>query len=158
MPVGELNTGTPLAPFVTLTVAGRQIKVGDSGNVKFVNATGDQILTALTGILKDEDLVGFQDRLAAIPVNIEKQLEKTNAKIKTKQLELDAWKKANQDMEYQSWLKEVGKFQGDISKLQAEASTLNVKYANSVKSAAMVQGAVLDEAIRRTELSYIQER
>lgn len=117
-------------------------------------ATGEQIRTALTGILKDEDLVAFQGRLAAIPVNIEKQIEATNSKIKAKQLELDAWKKANQDMEYQAWLKEVGKFQGDISKLQAEASTLNVQYANSVKSAAMVQGAVLDEAIRRTGLSY----
>lgn len=117
-------------------------------------ATGDQIRTALTGILKDGDLVAFQGRLAAIPVNIEKQLEATNAKIKAKQLELDAWKKANRDMEYQAWLKEVGKLQGDISKLQAEASTLNVQYANSVKSAAMVQGAVLDEAIRRTGLSY----
>jgi hypothetical protein len=36
VPVGELNTATPLAPFVTPTTAGRQIKVGESGNVKFV--------------------------------------------------------------------------------------------------------------------------
>ena len=36
VPVGELNTATPLAPFVTPTAAGRQIKVGESGNVKFV--------------------------------------------------------------------------------------------------------------------------
>ncbi|MFG0702901.1 tape measure protein [Acinetobacter sp. TYF_19] len=119
-------------------------------------ATAEEIRKALTGILSDEDLVAFEGRLAAIPVNIEKQLEATNAKIKAKQLELDAWKRANRDMEYQAWLKEVGKFQGDISKLQAEASTLNVQYANSVKSAAMVQGAVLDEAIRRTGLSYVE--
>ncbi len=36
VPVGELNTATPLAPFVTPTAAGRQIKVSESGNVKFV--------------------------------------------------------------------------------------------------------------------------
>ena len=36
VPVGELNTATPLAPFVTPTAAGHQIKVGESGNVKFV--------------------------------------------------------------------------------------------------------------------------
>ena len=36
VPVGELNTATPLAPFVTPTAAGRQIKVCESGNVKFV--------------------------------------------------------------------------------------------------------------------------
>jgi hypothetical protein len=36
VPVGELKTATPLAPFVTPTAAGRQIKVGESGNVKFV--------------------------------------------------------------------------------------------------------------------------
>lgn len=117
-------------------------------------ATAEEIRKALTGILSDEDLIKFQGRLVAISVNIDKQLEATNAKIKAKQLELDAWKKANQDMEYQAWIKEVSKFQGDISKLQAEATALNVQYANSVKSAAMVQGAVLDEAIRRTGLSY----
>lgn len=36
VPVGELNTATPLAPFVTPTAAGRQIKVGESGKVKSV--------------------------------------------------------------------------------------------------------------------------
>ncbi|MGQ9372678.1 tape measure protein [Acinetobacter tandoii] len=117
-------------------------------------ATGEQIQAALSGILKDEDLVAFQGKLAAIPVNIEKQIEATNAKVKAKQVELDNWKKANQDMEYRAWLKSVAKYQDDITKLQAEASSLHVQYANSVKSAAMVQGAVLDEAIRRTGLSY----
>src|SRR5690606_41612106 len=38
VPVGELTTATQLAPFVTPTTAGRQIKVGESGYVKFVKA------------------------------------------------------------------------------------------------------------------------
>lgn len=99
-------------------------------------------------------MVKFQGRLAAIPVNIEKQLEATNAKIKAKQAELDAWKKANSDMNQKDWDAQVEKQRDGIEKLQAEASALHVQYANSVQGAAMVQGAILDEAIRRTGLSY----
>lgn len=117
-------------------------------------ATGEEIRKALAGALTDEDLVKFQGRLAAIPVNIEKQLEATNAKVKAKQLELDAWKKANSDMNQKDWDAQVDKQRTEINKLQAEASALHVQYANSVQGAAMVQGAVLDEAIRRTGLSY----
>lgn len=117
-------------------------------------ASGEEIRKALTGILKNEDLVAFQGRLAAIPVNIEKQLEETNTKIKTKQAELDAWKKANSEMNQKDWDAQVEKYRTGIEKLQAEASALQVQYANSIKGAAMVQGAVLDEAIRRTGLSY----
>ncbi len=117
-------------------------------------ATAEEIRKALTGILSDEDLVKFQGRLAAIPVNIEKQLEATNAKIKAKQAELDPWKKANSDMNQKSWDAQVEKQRDGIEKLQAEASALHVQYANSVQGAAMVQGAILDEAIRRTGLSY----
>ncbi|WP_227602119.1 tape measure protein, partial [Acinetobacter sp. FL51] len=117
-------------------------------------ATGEEIRKALSGALTDEDLVKFQGRLSAIPVNIEKQLEATNAKVKAKQLELDVWKKANSDMNQKEWETAVDKQRTEINKLQAEASALHVQYANSVKSAAMVQGAVLDEAIRRTGLSY----
>ncbi|TCB71767.1 tape measure domain-containing protein [Acinetobacter sp. ANC 4216] len=117
-------------------------------------ASGDEIRKALTGILKDEDLVAFQGRLAAIPINIEKQIEATNAKIKAKQAELDAWKKANQDANWNDWKAATDKYRADIEKLQAESSALQVQYANSVKGAAMVQGAILDEAIRRTGLSY----
>ena len=36
VPVGEIDTVTPLAPYVSPGVAARQIKTGDSGNVKFV--------------------------------------------------------------------------------------------------------------------------
>ncbi|RKG37353.1 tape measure protein [Acinetobacter sp. WCHAc060007] len=117
-------------------------------------ATGEEIRKALSGALTDEDLVKFQGRLAAIPINIEKQLEATNTKIKAKQLELDNWKKANSDINYKDWKVEVDRQRGDIEKLQAEASALHVQYANSVQGAAMVQGAILDEAIRRTGLSY----
>ena len=117
-------------------------------------ASGEEIRKALTGILKDEDLVAFQGRLAAIPINIEKQIEATNAKIKAKQAELDAWKKANSEMNQKDWDAQVEKYRTGIEKLQAEASALHVQYANSAKSAAMVQGAVLDEAIRRTGFSY----
>ncbi len=52
------------------------------------------------------------------------------------------------------WEAATEKYRADIQKLQAEASALNVQYANAIKSAAMVQGAILDEAIRRTGLSY----
>lgn len=117
-------------------------------------ATGEEIRKALAGALTDEDLTKFQGRLAAIPVNIEKQLEATNAKVKAKQLELDNWKKANSDMNQKDWDAQVEKQRASIEKLQAEASALHVQYANSVQGAAMVQGAVLDEAIRRTGLSY----
>ncbi|MDM1019707.1 tape measure protein [Acinetobacter sp. VNK23] len=117
-------------------------------------ATGEQIRTTLTNLLKDVDLTEFQGKLAAIPVNLEKQIDEANAKIKAKQKELDDWKLANAEMNKKQWDVEVGKYRTDIEKLQAEASALHVQYANSVKSAAIVQGAVLDEAIRRTGLSY----
>ncbi len=117
-------------------------------------ATGEEIRKSLTGILKDEDLGAFQGRLAAIPVNIDKQLVEVNAKIKARQAELDEWKKANQNASMNDWLAATEKYRDDIQKLQAEASALNVQYANSVKGAALVQGAILDEAIRRTGLSY----
>jgi len=116
-------------------------------------ATGEEIRKSLTGILKDEDLGAFQGRLAAIPVNIE-QLAEVNAKVKARQAELDEWKKANQNAAMKDWEAATEKYRADIQKLQAEASALNVQYANAIKSAAMVQGAILDEAIRRTGLSY----
>ncbi|MFS1562204.1 tape measure domain-containing protein, partial [Acinetobacter radioresistens] len=117
-------------------------------------ATGEEIRKSLTGILKDEDLGAFQGRLAAIPVNIDKQLAEVNAKVKARQAELDEWKKANQNAAMKDWEAATEKYRADIQKLQAEASALNVQYANAIKSAAMVQGAILDEAIRRTGLSY----
>lgn len=116
--------------------------------------TGDQVRETLSNSLKGIDLSEFQGKLATIPVNLEKQIEDTNTKIKAKQKELDDWKKSNADMNYKQWTTEVGKYQTDIDKLQAQASALHVQYANSVRSAADVQGAILDEAIRRTGLSY----
>lgn len=116
--------------------------------------TGDQVRETLSNSLKGIDLSEFQGKLATIPVNLEKQIEDTNNKIKAKQKELDDWKKSNADMNYKQWTTEVGKYQTDIDKLQAQASALHVQYANSVRSAADVQGAILDEAIRRTGLSY----
>lgn len=116
--------------------------------------TGDQLRETLSNSLKGIDLSEFQGKLATIPVNLEKQIEDTNNKIKAKQKELDDWKKSNADMNYKQWTTEVGKYQTDIDKLQAQASALHVQYANSVRSAADVQGAILDEAIRRTGLSY----
>ncbi|MCM1959040.1 tape measure protein [Acinetobacter modestus] len=116
--------------------------------------TGDQVRETLSNSLKGIDLSEFQGKLATIPVNLEKQIEDTNTKIKAKQKELDDWKKSNADMNYKQWSTEVGKYQTDIDKLQAQASALHVQYANSVRSAADVQGAILDEAIRRTGLSY----
>lgn len=116
--------------------------------------TGDQVRETLSNSLKGIDLSEFQGKLATIPVNLEKQIEDTNTKIKAKQKELDDWKKSNSDMNYKQWTTEVGKYQTDIDKLQAQASALHVQYANSVRSAADVQGAILDEAIRRTGLSY----
>ncbi|MCH7331416.1 tape measure protein [Acinetobacter modestus] len=116
--------------------------------------TGDQVRETLSNSLKGIDLSKFQGKLATIPVNLEKQIEDTNNKIKAKQKELDDWKKSNADMNYKQWTTEVGKYQTDIDKLQAQASALHVQYANSVRSAADVQGAILDEAIRRTGLSY----
>ena len=117
-------------------------------------ATGEEVRKALSGSLKDIDLSEFQGKLAAIPVNIEKQIEATNAKIKAKQIELDEWKKANSDMNLKDWQSNVDKYRTSIEKLQADASALHVQYANSIQGAAMVQGAILDEAIRRTGLSY----
>ncbi|MEG0405357.1 MAG: tape measure protein [Acinetobacter sp.] len=117
-------------------------------------ATGEEVRKALSGSLKDIDLSEFQGKLAAIPVNIEKQIEATNAKIKAKQIELDEWKKANSDMNLKDWQSNVDKYRTGIEKLQADASALHVQYANSIQGAAMVQGAILDEAIRRTGLSY----
>lgn len=117
-------------------------------------ASGEEIRKALTGVLKDEDLVAFQGRLAAIPINIEKQIEATNVKIKAKQEELNKWKKANSDLNEKDWNAQVEKYRRGIETLQAEASALHVQYANSVKGAALVLGAVLDEAIHRTGLSY----
>ncbi|WP_119055035.1 tape measure protein [Acinetobacter colistiniresistens] len=117
-------------------------------------ATGEQIRGTLTNLLKGVDLSEFQGKLAAIPVNLEKQIEESNAKIKAKQKELDDWKQANSEMNKKDWDANVAKYRADIEKLQAQSSALQVQYANSVKSAALVQGAILDEAIQRTGLSY----
>lgn len=116
--------------------------------------TGEQVRTTISDSLKGIDLSEFQGKLAAIPVNLEKQIEEANSKVKAKQKELDDWKKNNADMNYKQWTVEVSKYQTDIDKLQAKSSALQVQYANSVRSAADVQGAILDEAIRRTGLSY----
>lgn len=116
--------------------------------------TGDEVRNTLTNSLKGIDLSEFQGKLAAIPVNLEKQIDEANNKIKAKQKELDDWKKSNSEMNKKDWDANVAKYRTDIEKLQAESSALQVQYANSVKSAAIVQGAVLDEAIRRTGLSY----
>lgn len=116
--------------------------------------TGEQVRATLSDSLKGIDLSEFQGKLAAIPVNLEKQIEEANSKVKAKQKELDDWKKNNADMNYKQWTVEVSKYQTDIDKLQAKSSALQVQYANSVRSAADVQGAILDEAIRRTGLSY----
>ncbi|MDA3500715.1 tape measure protein [Acinetobacter sp. AOR34_HL] len=116
--------------------------------------TGEQVRATISDSLKGIDLSEFQGKLAAIPVNLEKQIEEANSKVKAKQKELDDWKKNNADMNYKQWTVEVSKYQTDIDKLQAKSSALQVQYANSVRSAADVQGAILDEAIRRTGLSY----
>jgi hypothetical protein len=47
----------------------------------------------LSDSLKGIDLSEFQGKLAAIPVNLEKQIEEANSKVKAKQKELDDWKK-----------------------------------------------------------------
>lgn len=116
--------------------------------------TAEQVRSTLSDSLKGIDLSEFQGKLAAIPVNLEKQIDEANSKVKAKQKELDDWKKNNADMNYKQWTVEVSKYQTDIDKLQAKSSALQVQYANSVRSAADVQGAILDEAIRRTGLSY----
>ena len=116
--------------------------------------TGEQVRATISDSLKGIDLSEFQGKFAAIPVNLEKQIEEANSKVKAKQKELDDWKKNNADMNYKQWTVEVSKYQTDIDKLQAKSSALQVQYANSVRSAADVQGAILDEAIRRTGLSY----
>lgn len=58
VPVGELKTATPLAPFVSPNVAGRQINVAESGKVSFVKpAYLKPMVTVVPGDVQDTALV-----------------------------------------------------------------------------------------------------
>ena len=58
VPVGELNTATPLAPFVTPSVGARPIKVGESGKVDFVKpAYLKPMMTVMPADLQNSALV-----------------------------------------------------------------------------------------------------
>lgn len=58
VPVGELNTATPLAPFVMPNVAGRQINVAESGKVGFVKpAYLKPMVTVMPSDVQDTALV-----------------------------------------------------------------------------------------------------
>ncbi|MCY6411204.1 major capsid protein [Acinetobacter sp. VNH17] len=58
VPVGELNTATPLAPFVSPNVAGRQINVAESGKVAFVKpAYLKPMVTIVPSDVQDSALV-----------------------------------------------------------------------------------------------------
>lgn len=58
VPVGELNTATPLAPFVSPNVAGRQINVAESGKVGFVKpAYLKPMVTIVPSDVQDSALV-----------------------------------------------------------------------------------------------------
>lgn len=119
-------------------------------------ASSEEIRKALTGILKGEDLVEFQGKLAAIPINIEKQLDEVNNKIKAKELELEEWKRNNQNASMKDFLAANEKYKTEIEALKTEASTLHAQYANIAKSSAMVHTSILDAAILQTGLSYEQ--
>ncbi|MCL5769312.1 major capsid protein [Acinetobacter sp. ANC5681] len=58
VPVGELNTATPLAPFVSPNVAGRQINIAESGKVGFVKpAYLKPMVTIVPSDVQDSALV-----------------------------------------------------------------------------------------------------
>lgn len=58
VPVGELNTATPLAPFVTPSAGARPIKVGESGEVRFVKpAYLKPMMTVTPATLQNSALV-----------------------------------------------------------------------------------------------------
>lgn len=67
VPVGELNTATPLAPFVSPNVAGRQINVAESGKVAFVKpAYLKPMVTIVPSDVQDSALVAQLRRYGII--------------------------------------------------------------------------------------------
>lgn len=117
-------------------------------------ATGDQVKTALSNALDGQDLVVFETNFSTVGAKIQTEMDKTNAELKQKQQAYDEWKRNSANLSYNEWSAQNQKYKDGIAATQAQANTLQTQYNNTVQGAAMVHGAVLDQAIKRTGISY----
>lgn len=117
-------------------------------------ATGDQVKTALSNALDGQDLVVFETNFSTVGAKIQTAMDKTNAELKQKQQAYDEWKRNSANLSYNEWSAQNQKYKDGIAATQAQANTLQTQYNNTIQSAAMVHGAVLDQAIKRTGMSY----
>ncbi|MEB3753822.1 tape measure protein [Acinetobacter sp. MD2(2019)] len=117
-------------------------------------ATGEQVKKALSGALDGQDLVVFETNFSTVGAKIQNEMDKTNAELKQKQQAYNDWNKASSNLSYNDWVAQSQKYKDGIAATQAKVSSLQTQYNNTIQGAAMVHGAVLDQAIKRTGISY----
>ncbi|MHA3079638.1 tape measure protein [Acinetobacter sp. ANC 5502] len=117
-------------------------------------ATGDDIRKALANGLQGQDLLVFQTNFSAVGAQIKSEMDAVYVDLIKKKQAYDDFVKNSDGLSYQAFQEQSQKYQEDIDKTQAKATTLQTQYNNSIQSASLVHGAILDEAVRRTGLTY----
>ncbi|MHA3104602.1 hypothetical protein [Acinetobacter sp. ANC 3791] len=117
-------------------------------------ATAEDIRKALANGLQGQDLLVFKTNFSAVGAQIKSEMDAVYVDLIKKKQAYDDFVKNSDGLSSQAFQEQSQKYQEDIDKTQAKVTTLQTQYNNSVKSTALVHGAVLDEAIRRTGMSY----
>lgn len=117
-------------------------------------ASAEDIRKALSGALQGQDLVVFQTNASAVANQIKNEMDAAYADLMQKKQAYDDFVKNSDNLSYADFQKQSQQYQDDIDTTQAKVTTLQTQYNNAVQSTALVHGAVLDEAIRRTGMSY----
>lgn len=117
-------------------------------------AASDDIRKALSGALQGQDLLVFQTNFSAVPNQIKTEMGAAYEELKRKQQAYDDFVKTHSNLSADELHDQSQKYQNDVDEAHAKVTTLQTQYNNAVQSTALVHGAVLDEAIRRTGMSY----
>ncbi len=117
-------------------------------------ATADDIRKALSGALQGQDLLVFQTNASAVANQIKNEMGAAYADLTKKKQAYDDFVKNSNNLSYADFQKQVQPYKDNVDQAQAKVTTLQTQYNNAVQSTALVHGAVLDEAIRRTGMSY----
>ncbi|MHA3051157.1 tape measure protein [Acinetobacter sp. ANC 4640] len=117
-------------------------------------ATGDDIRKALATGLQGQDLVAFKTNFSVVGAQIKSEMDAVYVDLAKKKQAYDDFVKNSNGLSYNDFHAQSQKYQDDIDATQAKITTLQTQYNNSIQSAALVHGAILDEAIRRTGFSY----
>ncbi|MHA3082124.1 tape measure protein [Acinetobacter sp. ANC 5383] len=117
-------------------------------------ATGEDIRKALANGLQGQDLLVFQTNFSAVGAQIKSEMDAVYIDLSKKKQAYDDFVKNSNGLSYEEFQKQSQKYQDDIDATQAKITTLQTQYNNSIQGMALVHGAILDEAIRRTGLTY----